>query len=270
VTFDEFLNSQYELINQVIAFTARRHRFNASDAEEFGSLVRLKLVENDYAILRKFEKRSSLRTYLTVVIKRLCLDFRTAQWGKWRPSAEATRQGPVAVLLERLTSRDGYSFSEACELVRTKHDVDLSDSELERLWTLLPKRMPRRQVDERELTNVAADGLDAESAAMQEEDRQEASRFWQTLDRLMDALPAQDRLILKLQFEDGLTVAQISRALKLDQAQLYRRLNGRANGLLATLRRQLEAEGFTADAIQRYLQGKSDDEPPKDDEEAQN
>lgn len=269
MTFDEFLNSQYELINQVIAFTARRHRFNPSDAEEFGSLVRLKLVENDYAILRKFQQRSSLRTYLTVVIKRLCLDFRTAQWGKWRPSAEATRQGPVAVLLERLTSRDGYSFSEACELLRTKHGVDLSDSELERLWTRLPKRIPRRLVDEGELTNLVADGIDAESAAMQAEDREEAVRFWKTLENLVDALSAQDRLILKLHFKDGLTVAQISRALKLDQAPLYRRING----LLATLRRQLEGEGFSADAIQRYLQGKSDesdDDPPTDDEEEQN
>jgi len=45
------------------------------------------------ALLAKFEGRSSLRTFLTVVIQRLFLDHRISAWGKWRPSAEARRGG---------------------------------------------------------------------------------------------------------------------------------------------------------------------------------
>jgi RNA polymerase sigma factor for flagellar operon FliA len=40
------------------------------EADDFASHPKLKLIEDDYAILRKFQGRSSLRTYLTVVIER--------------------------------------------------------------------------------------------------------------------------------------------------------------------------------------------------------
>jgi hypothetical protein len=54
----------------------------------------LKLIENDYRILRSFEGLASLGTYLTTVIARLFLDFQIHEWGRWRPSAAATRLGP--------------------------------------------------------------------------------------------------------------------------------------------------------------------------------
>ena len=40
-------------------------------------------------------------------------DWRNARWGKWRPSAEARRQGALATHLERLMRRDGLTFEEA-------------------------------------------------------------------------------------------------------------------------------------------------------------
>jgi RNA polymerase sigma factor (sigma-70 family) len=260
VEFDELLTSNYELIEKVIAYTARRYRLNAADAEEFGSIVRFKLVANDYEILRKFRQESSLRTFLTIVIQRLCLDFRTAQWGKWRPSAEAKRQGPVAVQLERLMIRDGYTFEEACELLRTNHGVEIADDELERLRTLRPPRPPRRHVDEAELASVASTDPDAESVAMQSEAREKAARFWKTLDELLAKLDPQDRLIIELRFKDGLTLAQISRALRLEQPPLYRR----QHNLLAALREQLLEARFAASEIGSYLANWSgnDEEPP--------
>ena len=105
----------------MISFVSSRHHLPGSEADDFGSHVKLKLIEDDYAILRKFEGRSNLRTYLTVVIQRLFLDYRIKAWGKWRPSAEAKRSGPVAILLERLTQRDGYGLEEAVELMKTNH-----------------------------------------------------------------------------------------------------------------------------------------------------
>jgi RNA polymerase sigma factor for flagellar operon FliA len=83
----------------------------------------MRLVENNYAVLRKFQNRSALRTYLASVIDRLSLDFCTEKWGKWRPSAMAERLGPVAVMLEQLVTRDAHTVEEAIEIVRTKHDV---------------------------------------------------------------------------------------------------------------------------------------------------
>jgi len=54
-------------VDGVVRTIARRHRLPADEADELGSSVRLKLVENDYEVLRKFEGRSQLRTYLITV-----------------------------------------------------------------------------------------------------------------------------------------------------------------------------------------------------------
>ena len=106
---DEFL-TLLPLVDRVIAFVARRHHLATAEAEEFAAHVKLKLVENDYAVLRKFQGRSSMQSFLTTVISRLSLDLRNDEWGKWRPSAEARRSGPVAVLTGRYVMSSSESF----------------------------------------------------------------------------------------------------------------------------------------------------------------
>src|SRR6185436_17582702 len=90
--------SRLDVIERVTAFVCSRQHLSPSDVDDFSSHVRLKLIEDNYGIIRKFEGRSSFRTYLTVVIQRMFLDYRISAWGKWRPSAEARRRGPVALL----------------------------------------------------------------------------------------------------------------------------------------------------------------------------
>src|SRR6185369_9474972 len=69
------------LIERVVRFAASRQRLSAAETEDLGSLVRLRLIENNYAILERWEGRSSLATYLTTVVQRLILDERNKQWG---------------------------------------------------------------------------------------------------------------------------------------------------------------------------------------------
>ncbi len=88
------------------------------------------MIDDDYAILRKFQNRSTLWTYLAAVIERMSLDFCADKWGRWRPSAMAERLGPVAVVLERLVNRDSHSVDEALEMLKTNHDIALTDAEL--------------------------------------------------------------------------------------------------------------------------------------------
>ena len=87
--------SNLAIIDRIVRFICRRHKISESEAEDFSSEVRLRLVENDYEVFRRFQHRSSLRTYLTIVIQRIYLDYRNHLWGKWRPSAEARRLGPA-------------------------------------------------------------------------------------------------------------------------------------------------------------------------------
>jgi RNA polymerase sigma factor for flagellar operon FliA len=234
--------SQLAVIERVISFVSSRHHLPGVEADDFASHVKLKIIEDDYAILAKFQGRSSLRTYLTVVIQRLFLDYRISAWGKWRPSAEATRGGEIAVLLEQLMGRDGYGFEEACELLETNHQVIVPRSELEAIAGRLPARTKRRFESEDALAQVAANQPPLDEVIADRERAATAARVEAALKSTMSGLDTQDKLILALRFEDGRTVVEIARMLRLDQKGLYRRLER----LMKALREALHAHGVDA------------------------
>ena len=111
------------LIERIVRTVGRRHHLSAVEQEDFAGFVSVRLLENDCAVLRKFRGKSSMWTYLAAVIERQLLDFIYERWGRWRPSATADSIGPVAVLLERLVTRDGHTLEEAMEIIRTNHAV---------------------------------------------------------------------------------------------------------------------------------------------------
>ncbi len=235
---DQF-SASLGLVDRIVAAIARRQRLSAHEAEELLADVRLRLLEHDYAVLRKFEGRSSLATYLAVVIERLWLDRRVAAWGKWRPSAEAKRLGPVAVLLDRLMHRDGLTASQAVEAARTNHGVESDEQALFAMASRLPRRATRRTVPAHALDDTPADGDDGEAALLRTESGEAARRARRCLKGVLETLPVQDRLVLRMRFEDGRPVSVIARTLGLEQKLLYRRLES----LLRDLRTRLEFEG---------------------------
>ena len=79
------------LVDRILAVTSRRNRLTKEEAEDFASVVKLKLIANDYEVLRAFAGRCSLAGYLTAVVQRAYIDHCNHLWGKWRPSAEAGR-----------------------------------------------------------------------------------------------------------------------------------------------------------------------------------
>jgi RNA polymerase sigma factor for flagellar operon FliA len=231
--------SQLVVIERVISFVSSRHHLPGVDADDFASHVKLKLIEDDYGILRKFQGRSSMRTYLTVVIQRLFLDYRISAWGKWRPSAEAARAGPIAILLEQLVGRDGYSFEEACELLETNHQVTAPRSSLAAIAGRLPIRVRRRFESDAALAQVPSEQPPADDVIAEQERMALAARVGGALKSAMAELDAQDRLILSLRFEDGRSVVEVARMLRLDQKALYRRLDR----VMKALRAALQVEG---------------------------
>jgi len=232
------------VIKGVVRFVCHRQRLNQTEAEEFESDVMLRLVDNDYEVLKRFRHRSSLRTYLVVVIQRIFLDYRIRQWGKWRPSAEALRLGPAAVRLERLLVRDGYEFDQACETLRTNEGVNMSRDELSEIAARLPVRTRASRVDETYLDTMPQVQGRAAGQPPMTEPHAVGLRIRRALLSAARTLSDQDRLILRLRFQDGLGVADIARALNLDQRPLYRRFGS----LLQGLREALEAEGIDREA----------------------
>jgi RNA polymerase sigma factor (sigma-70 family) len=225
-------------IERVIRDVCQRQAVTGFEADEFASEVKLRLIDRGYAVFRAFQQRSSLRTYLTIVIQRIYLDYRNRVWGRWRPSAEARRLGPIGVRLETLMTRDGFSFNQACEQLRVNEGVTASVRDLEAIAMRLPPRPGRGMVHEEVLETAAADQESTDWIRARARE-QAGSRVVCTLTATVRALSDQDRLILRLRFHDGFAIADIARALHLSEKPTYRRLAL----ILGQLRSALETAG---------------------------
>lgn len=219
----ELLEANLALVGRVVAFACRRYRFDPDDAEDFASIVNVKLVENEYRILRSYEGRSALATFLSIVIQRWALDYRIHEWGKWHPSAEAKRMGAVAVDLEQLLHRDGRSIEEALPFLAAKH-AGITLESLQKIAAALPQRAPKRHDVPVEEADPVSAPVDIEDQARGDDRRRTADRLAALMRDAIANRSGDDRLILQLRFEQGMTVAQIARALQRDQKLLYRRI----------------------------------------------
>jgi RNA polymerase sigma factor (sigma-70 family) len=244
------LEENLNLIERVIRFTSRRQRLDESEAEEFASIVKLKLVENDYAVVRKFEGRSKLATFMTMVVKNMLLDYRIHHWGKWHASAEAKRLGDLAVELEQLLHRDGRTIDDALPLLQAKHPGTTRES-LEALVARLPERRARRRmVDLSEAEGVTVEP-EMEDQVLHEERERTCRQLSSAVREAIGRLPENDRLYLHLRFGCRLTVAQIARSMHIEQKLLYRRNDKLMNDLRAELERAGIAPKDAIDVIGR-------------------
>lgn len=233
-------------IEGVIRCVCRRHHCAGDQAEEFASEVRTWLIGDDYAALRKFGRKSSFKTYITTVVQRHFLDWRNRQWGKWRPSAEAVRMGPVGVKLEEL-ARDGHTFEESCQILRVNHGVPFSELELARLAARLPPRTPRRIEGEESLQGAVCPEPTPDEVLRCKELQPERRRVREALARALARLSPEDRLLIKVRFQSDVQMQALARSRGVEPKRLYRRLER----LLPKLRRALEREGVcSADVIE--------------------
>jgi RNA polymerase sigma factor for flagellar operon FliA len=243
------LLASLDVVDAVVAHSARRYRLSASERDELASLVRLKLVDNDYEVVRRFEGRSSFRAYLAVVAQRVLLDWRNAQWGKWRPSAVARRLGPLALRLEVLLYRERRGFDEALEMLR-RAGVDESRESIAALAARLPPRTPHREVGEEEASALPTTGA-VEDTVLDGEAQRMARRAERAIALALAALSPRDRVVLKMHFIDGCPLSAVARALGVDQKPLYRQVEL----ALALLRRHLQDEGVSSQTVGHLLEG---------------
>lgn len=242
-------------IQRAARHACRRYRFSPQEAEDFLSEVQVKLIEDEYAVLRKFGGGSSISTYLDVVVHNFARDYVNHLWGKWRPCAEAKRLGPDAELLDRLLHRDGMTLHETTETMLHNYKVDLTAERIAEIAERLPARTPRQQVGEEALASTPAQGDSGEDRLLTEDRARLRDRVLAVLREELAKLPAEARLILRLRSE-GAKVAQIARALSLDQKALYRSLDKEC----AKLRAALLARGISEEDV-RDLLGWDDWEP---------
>jgi RNA polymerase sigma factor (sigma-70 family) len=226
-------SSDLVLLGEVIRAIARRERLQPADAEDFSQGVHLKFLESGYEAFSRFDGRSSLRTYLTVVVWRLLLDWRTAAYGKWRPSATARRLGAEAVRLDRLINRDGLTVDEAIQVASGAPQAS-PDHVLRDIADRLPRRLKRVVVADEVLQLIARDFPDPIEAR---ERTAKARQRRIALGQAFDQLKPDERKLMALRFQESLTVREIAGLLDIDAKRLYRTFDR----LIGKLRRNMGA-----------------------------
>lgn len=247
MTTQDLYSQHAGTIEAVLAFTCRKHRLSADDADEFSALVRLRVLEDDCAVLRKFGGASSFKGFIVVVINNLFLDWRIKEWGKWRPTPLAARLGRVAVELERLVLRDDVEYGQAVQWLISK-GVASSEAECDEIWQQLRRRARRRRAS---LDDVEPPTIDTADPIEEEERRARARRAVDAMHAAMSKLPAQDQLIFKMRYQDDVSVARIAKLIGAEQKPLYRRFEQ----IAAQLKASILAAGLTESDIDDLFRG---------------
>jgi RNA polymerase sigma factor (sigma-70 family) len=238
----EILAANLSLVDRIVDGVCRRARLSGADADDLRGTVHLALVEDDYAILRRYEGRASLATYLSIVAERLLSDWRTHERGRWHASAEATRLGPAGLMLELLVRRDGRTLDEALPILRNV-DPSLTRGDLDALLARLPHRQPRPAAIA--FDAVASDRFVArertDAPVADREARRLSERASGAVRETMAAFTPAERSLLRMRYVAGMPVADISRMTRLPQRPLYRQFED----LLGRLRKALRLAGIS-------------------------
>jgi len=249
MTAEELFLSNLDVIEDAAHFVARRARLTPDDAEDLASSLKLRLIEDDYAVLRKFEGRCALSTYLVSIAHRLFVDDWMHTHGRWRPSAEAKRLGEAAVLLESLLVRDRLPLAEALPIAQRAHP-SLTKEEAAAIELRLPHRSPRpRLVALENEIEPAVDGATVEAEAIEHERAVVSERASRIVQEALGGISEAERVAIRLRFGQDMSVADIARMLRCDQKRLYRRIEN----ILRLLRQALERSGFQAAEIRELI-----------------
>ena len=136
---DRYLGLIYHVIHHVAH--ARSKVISQADMEDIASEILLKIVDEDYGILRKYKGISSLPTYLTVIARRICVK-------------EIIKRHREAELGHASAHRSTVNDSAEVEAIATAEEVDRMleelperEAEVVRLYHL--KYMNYRQIGKR-------------------------------------------------------------------------------------------------------------------------
>lgn len=239
------LAEEWETVERIIAATCRKRGLLDADADEFASMVKIKLFENDCEVIRRFRKESKFSTYLNIIVQHTFSDFCTKRLGKWHASAAALRGGPIALELERLVYREGSPPDEAIARLRTTHP-GVTHEELTELLAGLPHRQRRPSTVSLDASFIeVADDRGADVLIVESERHDLSERAAGVVRSFLERLPDTDRLLLQFHFEADMQLAEISRMLRIEQKPLYRK----RGHLLRELRNELVAAGISASEI---------------------
>ena len=245
-TWPEFLDRCGGVLLQV-ARSIARDEDEAADAFVF---VCEKLAAGNFARLRKFDPAGSANslTWLRAVTRNLCLDHQRSIRGRFRVFESIARLPLVDQFVFRRRYRDRLTVAETFAVLGPEmpgltleavvaSDRRVTDSLSSRQAWALSTARPRFE------SLTAPDDPDASTAiepASNEPGPEESLAWSERRDQVkaaIDALPADERMMVRLRLEQDLTLAELARVCGLRDAQHADR---RLRAIYQTLRQRLQ------------------------------
>lgn len=188
------------------------------------------LSASDFRRLRKFDPfgRASFSTWLCAVSRNLCLDWHRKQYGRNRAFGSVARRSATDQLLFELVFRRHFTSEEAREEL-SRRGFELSFSAVEekigelraclssrQLWLLSSGNAVLEPFDSEEagacVVEPADPALDPEALVALRETHQQVSAA-------LASLNDSDRLLIRLRYQEGLTLQQVAKLVGLKDAQ---------------------------------------------------
>lgn len=249
----KFFENNLKHIEEVIKSICTRKGIYGEDAKDFASHVKIQLIENDYQKIREFRGKSNIKTYLNTVITRIYIDMKRKEQGRWRPSEAAKRVGNVGVILEELINKHGHSFEEAYEILTTNHNISISKDEAYALYCKLPEKTASgMSIDKGDepLSTISDQALRPTEVLINRELNEKKARLLEIIEKIRPDLSPEDRLLLKMVFEDNRKISEIARLFKKERNEIDRRLKQ----ILAKFKEGMLARGININDVMEVIE----------------
>lgn len=182
-----------------------------------------KLVDNRFRRLRAWRRQDNYRfsTWLRAIVSNLCIDWHRAEYGRLRPFRTLSDLTELEHRIYRLRFERNQSLRECLETIVVDYprmtELELAGiiRQINRTltprqhWIISTRKRVTVSIDDtegrREASVTGSNGDSPEESASREE---EETR----LEAAMQQLPAMQRLVLRLRFQQGLTLREVARA----------------------------------------------------------
>ena len=247
-----FLAEQAPLILQVVRLFER----DADEVQDGFLFVCERLRRDDLRRVRKFHEEgpASFATWLRTVVRRLCLDWRRHRDGRFRlPRAvarlpELEREVFRALHLRGLSENEAFHRLNALWPALTREGLSEAARRVARAvdgrfsWLLLVRRPRFLSISS---APPGADPAEAEAGLVDPRAGPEADAAGHersaALEECLALLPARERLLVRLRFEQELSLEQVAKLARLSGPSQVERQLGQA---LGALREAMAARGF--------------------------
>jgi RNA polymerase sigma factor (sigma-70 family) len=248
--------AHWELVNKL----AYRRFQQESIAEEAALYVLTSLEKDNWKKLRQFSGKSSFSTFFSSVAYRLLEDFSRKRFGRLTPPQWIKEAGGIWMLLFRLLCMERFSFSEAIEIAKDRQK-ETQEEQLESAAETILGEIPQCGKSNTNVSFEEEEILHPETLAdnysiVENKEKQlllsaiaqeifgnpvkkEQESAVQKLLKHKLSLSGEERILLKLCFQENYSVTQAGKILGINRFQAH----GRLRRLLSKIRQHYKNTG---------------------------